>query len=222
MKIKYIIAKFLYTIPYLRKKYLKAIIEIDVKYNKDGVEARMARSIAYHYYNTKIGDWCNGVNTFGLFNKVKAPVEIGNYSVIAENSVYWGANHPLNNISCSAVFFDKRICGKDKGKIDKSYLNIGHDVWVGTNVVITANCHIIGNGAIIGAGSIVTKDVEPYSIVAGNPATILRYRFSENEIMMLEDSKWWKLSPKELMKFEDNFSNPTDFFLKVKEYYDNK
>jgi acetyltransferase-like isoleucine patch superfamily enzyme len=58
--------------------------------------------------------------------------------------------------------------------LDRPKLYIGHDVWIGANVIILPGCYKIGNGAIIGAGSIVTKDVPPYAIVAGNPSRLIK------------------------------------------------
>lgn len=66
-------------------------------------------------------------------------------------------------------------------------------------MTITCGCHKIGRGAIIGAGSIVTKDVAPYTIVAGNPAKVIRKRFDEERIQQLELSKWWEKSPENLI-----------------------
>lgn len=68
---------------------------------------------------------------------------------------------------------------------------IGNDVWIGTRTMLIGGIHV-GDGAIIGAGSIVTKDVPPYAVVAGNPARIIRYRFDEDKIQKLEKIKWWE------------------------------
>lgn len=69
---------------------------------------------------------------------------------------------------------------------------IGNDVWIGSNAVVMAGL-TIGDGAVIGAGSVVTKDVPPYAIVAGNPAKILRYRFSPEIVQKLIETHWWDL-----------------------------
>jgi acetyltransferase-like isoleucine patch superfamily enzyme len=74
---------------------------------------------------------------------------------------------------------------------------IGHDVWVGANAVIKKGVSV-SNGAIIGASSVVTKDVPPYAIVVGNPARIINYRFSEEEVKWLLDLKWWDFSRDQL------------------------
>jgi virginiamycin A acetyltransferase len=67
---------------------------------------------------------------------------------------------------------------------------IGNDVWIGQNATILPGVHI-GDGAIIGANSVVGKDVEPYTIVVGNPAKILRKRFDDELIDLLLEFKWW-------------------------------
>ena len=81
---------------------------------------------------------------------------------------------------------------------------IEDDVWIGLNAIITCGCKRIGRGAIIGAGSIVTKDVEPYTIVGGSPAKVIRKRFDEERIKKLEVSRWWEKTPEQLIvEFED-------------------
>ncbi|MGH6742704.1 MAG: CatB-related O-acetyltransferase [Bradyrhizobium sp.] len=75
-------------------------------------------------------------------------------------------------------------------------VSVGNDVWIGNNVnIIGAR---IGDGAVVAAGSVVTKDVPPYAVVAGVPATIKRYRFSDKTIERFLASKWWELELEEL------------------------
>jgi len=69
---------------------------------------------------------------------------------------------------------------------------IGHDVWIGSNVVIIAGVRV-GHGAAIGAGAVSTKDVPPYAIMIGNPARILRFRFPHEICAALIESAWWDL-----------------------------
>ncbi|PWB82703.1 MAG: transferase [Methylocystaceae bacterium] len=76
-------------------------------------------------------------------------------------------------------------------------VNIGHDVWIGHGAFIRPGV-TIGNGAIIGAYAVVTRDVPPYAIVAGNPASIRRYRFPEELVARLNSSNWWSLAPWQL------------------------
>ena len=77
----------------------------------------------------------------------------------------------------------------------------------GVNAIITGKCEMIGNGAVIGAGAVVTKNVEPYSIVAGSPAKIIGYKFTPEERELLEKSKWFLKKPYEIanaIKYADN------------------
>ncbi|MBP0989570.1 MAG: CatB-related O-acetyltransferase, partial [Oscillospiraceae bacterium] len=74
---------------------------------------------------------------------------------------------------------------------------IGNDVWIGQNAVILPGVRI-GDGSIIGVNSVVGNDVEPYTIVAGNPARILRKRFDDELIELLLRFKWWDKSVEEI------------------------
>lgn len=67
---------------------------------------------------------------------------------------------------------------------------IGNDVWIGTEAIIMSGVKI-GDGAIIGSRAIVTKDVQPYTIVGGNPAKVIKRRFTDEEIKMLLEIRWW-------------------------------
>ena len=67
---------------------------------------------------------------------------------------------------------------------------IGNDVWIGSEAIILPGI-TIGDGAIIGTRALITKDVEPYTIVGGNPAKVIRKRFSDDKIAMLLEMKWW-------------------------------
>jgi len=74
---------------------------------------------------------------------------------------------------------------------------IGNDVWVGYGATILAGV-TIGDGAVVGAGSVVTRDVEAYAIVAGNPARLIRHRFDEDTVRLLQRLAWWEWPDEEL------------------------
>lgn len=96
---------------------------------------------------------------------------------------------------------------------DGYYCKIGNDVWIGSNVLIKGGV-TIGDGAVVGMGSIVTKDVPPYAVVAGNPAKIIKYRCNDEQIKALLRIKWWDW-PIELIKERKNdFANIDDFIKK--------
>lgn len=74
---------------------------------------------------------------------------------------------------------------------------IGNDVWIGQNVTILPGVHI-GDGVIIGANSVVGSNVEPYTIIAGNPAKEIRKRFDDELIEIMKKLKWWNKSIEEI------------------------
>jgi len=84
---------------------------------------------------------------------------------------------------------------------------IGNDVWVGHRAMIMSGV-TIGDGAVVGAGSVVTKDVKPYEVVAGNPASHIRFRFSEDVIKRLLKVAWWDWHPKTVAKHTGLLCSP--------------
>lgn len=140
--------------------------------------------------------------------------KIGAFCSIANNVVIGGAMHPAEWVSTSQVFYEGRDSVKRKFSIHKRNPDkttvIEPDVWIGQNAVIK-QVVIIGVGAIIGMGSVVTKNVEPYTIVAGNPAKNIRKRFDDNIIEKLIESRWWEFSDKKLFSLDKYITNPSDF-----------
>lgn len=120
--------------------------------------------------------------------------ELGKYCSISWNVTIGATQHPFDRISTHAFSYIKRFGFVEEDKRFVSKTIVGNDVWFGANSIVMPNLKI-GNGAIIGAGSIVTKNVPDYAIVAGVPAKIIRYRFSEKTIEKLLVLKWWHLSP---------------------------
>ncbi|MNK12055.1 Chloramphenicol acetyltransferase [compost metagenome] len=74
---------------------------------------------------------------------------------------------------------------------------VGNDVWIGAEAIVMPGVHI-GHGAVIGTRAVIAKDVEPYTVVAGNPARLIRNRFNETETMMLLEMRWWDWSDEHL------------------------
>ena len=148
-----------------------------------------------------------GLYTYGCFrpdfNFGGNKISIGRYCSFASGVRFLGANHPIERFSSSAIFYNKAL-GYNVKDVLRHNLVIEDDVWIGLNAIITCGCKRIGRGAIIGAGSIVTKDVEPYTIVGGSPAKVIRKRFDEERIKKLEASRWWEKTPEQLIvEFED-------------------
>ncbi len=145
--------------------------------------------------------------------------DIGAFCSIANHVVIGGGKHPMEWVSMSPVFYEGRCSLKVKFSKHKreaiKRAKIGHDVWIGERALIKQGV-AIGNGAVIGMGSVVTKDVEPYTIVAGCPARVIRKRFDDKVIDILEETKWWEFGDEELKQYSKYFANPDDFIGKVK------
>jgi len=89
---------------------------------------------------------------------------------------------------------------------------IGNDVFIGDSVLIVGNVRI-GDGAVIAAGSVVVKDVEPFCVVGGNPAKIIKKRFSEEQITRIQNIQWWN-KDEEWLKYHCSYMNDVNSFLK--------
>lgn len=136
-----------------------------------------------------------GMYSYGCFDiwRMPGPIKVGRYCSIASSVRSAPINHPTETITTHPALFEKKfgVVAQDIAYDDP--LVIGDDVWIGHNAMILPGCRSIGRGAIIGAGSVVTRDVAPYSIVAGNPAKEIRKRFDPELIAALEQSRWWEL-----------------------------
>ncbi len=109
--------------------------------------------------------------------------EIGRFCSIGRRCSIGAAKHDVSAFTTHPIGAGPTFVGGPRTVI-------GNDVWIGDNVVIVAGVSI-GDGACIGAGAIVTKDVEPYAIMGGVPAKLLRWRFKPEVSRDLIASKWW-------------------------------
>jgi virginiamycin A acetyltransferase len=144
------------------------------------------------YSKYSIGKFSYGNPTI-IFPYGKSTLKIGKFCSIAsgtvilleegEHRVDWITTYPLNA-------FLKNLRHLSGHRITKGDVIIGNDVWIGEKSFILSRVKI-GDGAVIGACSVVTKDVPPYAIVAGNPAKIIRMRYDDETIEKLLKIKWW-------------------------------
>ena len=145
---------------------------------------------------------------------------IGSFCSISDRVVIGGSEHPMHFLSTSPVFLSHRDSVKMKFArheyVNKPYTQIGHDVWIGNGAKIKAGV-TIGSGAVIGMGSVVTKDIPPYSIFAGNPAIEVRKRFSDTLIERLEKSEWWGLPEDKLIELGKYADDPIHFLAELEQ-----
>ncbi|MFD9362085.1 DapH/DapD/GlmU-related protein [Priestia megaterium] len=159
-------------------------------------EVRVGKDV-YIGDNVKINDFTY-VNKGTYINNAN----IGKYCSVSYNCFIGLNEHPIDFVSTSPSIYLKRDL-KTKKNYRKEEVNkviIENDVWIGANAIIKQGIKV-GNGAVVGAGAVVTKDVEPYAIVVGNPAKLLKYRECK------KDFSWWELDEEDLNQYIDNYYN---------------
>lgn len=138
---------------------------------------------------------------------------IGRYCSIGESVQLGRGNHPMTWLSTSPVFYQRNLFesgGSFRWAPDLEtyepelhdtaplpfvqHVEIGNDVWIGHGAFILPGIKV-GDGAVVAAMSVVTKDVPPYSVVAGNPAVVKKYRFPQEIRERLQLCQWWRLAP---------------------------
>lgn len=122
---------------------------------------------------------------------------IGNYCSIGSGAIFMMAGnqgHRTDWISTFPFHFQANIFKKSKNPYKKlGNTIVGHDVWIGSEAMIMAGV-TIGSGAVIASRAVVTKNVEPYAVIGGNPAEVIKYRFSDDKIKKLLTLTWWDWS----------------------------
>jgi hypothetical protein len=136
---------------------------------------------------------------------------IGKFCSIAAMTRINPGNHPMQR--ATQAHFTYRSSAYFPGEADEAeffewrrqhHVHIGHDVWIGHGAIVLPGRNV-GTGAVIAAGAIVTKDVPAYTIVGGNPARIIRRRFTENVAERLANLAWWNWDRGQLRKALPDF-----------------
>lgn len=192
----------------------------------------------YINLETKLNRVVNGVEigkyTYGYEkHSFKGSIlkKIGSYCSINESVRIGEVNHPLTYITTHPILYtaENVMLGYEgvPGFLNKEQvidvysietnrgIYIENDVWIGANAVILPNV-TIHNGAVIAAGAVVTKDVPPYAIVGGVPAKVIRYRFNEEEIEILQKVEWWNWSEEKIKENISLLKNPQLLFEKYR------
>ncbi len=202
-KINYYISKF------IKKLHIPAIKNSKIHKTSKIASASHIVDTTINKY-TYVGNNCTVVDT-----------EIGSFCSIADNVTIGGASHPVHWVSTSPVFHMGRNILKKNFSNHAFQTNsltiIKNDIWIGSNCLIKSGI-TIENGAIIGMGSVLTKNVGPYEIWAGNPAKIIKKRFDDTTIENLLKIKWWGLDDNNITRISSSMHKTSKFI----EQYKNK
>lgn len=138
--------------------------------------------------NVLINESCviGNYNYFGA-NASAGKTRIGNYCSIAPNVTIGPGDHQPTNVSTCVRVMEKAGVHVD---LERDECVIGNDVWIGANVVVLRGVHV-GDGAVLAAGAIVNKDIPPYAVAGGVPAKVIKYRFNEDVIRLIQKSEWF-------------------------------
>lgn len=154
---------------------------------------------------------------------------VGKFCSIGVDVLFISGTHPINLVSTHPSFYSIKnqalfsfVKSNKEDETKKITYNgklwnivVENDVWIGSRAVINPGIRI-GNGAIILANSVVTKNVEPYQIVGGVPAKVIKFRHNKSEIDLLLKSRWWDKSFEEIKSASDFFNNPGKFIEAIK------
>jgi len=183
-------------------------------------------------HNVELGEYTE-VGIYNVFENIKLDdfsytgqfctlqnVEIGKFSNIASMVRIGPTDHPMDRPTMHHFTYRRMKYGFAETDDELFYqwraeqvAYIGHDTWIGHGAIIMPNVRI-GNGAVVGSGAVVTKDVDPYTIVVGVPAKPIRQRFAEDTVRKLEEIKWWDWSYETIKERLD------DFYLPINEFTD--
>lgn len=186
-------------------------IKLDLQEHGFGEENYLAFTDAANrdieYRNMKIG---KGSSSYDVLLDWSIYVEsIGRYSSI-NHTAQVVFDHNRSNLTTINMRFSPPPV--------RERMTIGHDVWIGANAVINASkTRHIGDGAIIGTGAVVISDVPPYAVMAGVPAKVKKYRFTREEIDILQRVQWWNWDDETMYKNRMCFSDTHMFFERFKD-----
>jgi acetyltransferase-like isoleucine patch superfamily enzyme len=190
--------KFIAKIPILRsliRDYEKVLFQR--KWRKQNSHNKTVAGNIFPIEIVSVGKMSYGLLNILSYSPSNERLQIGNFVSIAPNVLFvLGGNHHINTIT-NFPLYSELISPNFSDAESKGPIIVNDEVWIGTNAMILSGV-IIGKGAIIAAGSVVTKNVPPYAIFGGNPAHLIRYRFSAEIIDILTPFRLADLSEEQI------------------------
>lgn len=177
----------------LKKKFEKEcqFLNFRIKWKKNNKHNKIIPMNYFPLGLVKVGKESYGPLNIFYWDETKESLEIGNFVSIATNVKFiLGGNHEINTFTTYP--FKVKYFQEKKEALTKGKIKVKDDVWIGLDTIILSGV-TINQGAIVAAGSVVTKDVPPYSIVGGNPAKIIKYRYSKQLIDEMLKIDWSKI-----------------------------
>ena len=203
------LSKLLYKLyAFKKRKFRDIILCLIERLEKGQMRSKTLRRIFLDYHGIEVGMYSYG----GCFDPalIRAKTKIGRYCSFAGGVCRFNGNHPMEFRSMHPFFYSPDFGYVQKELVHRSELVIGNDVWVGQNAILLPSVNRIGDGAVIGAGAVVTRDVPDFAVVAGNPARVIKYRFSKETQLKIKVSKWWDKDIEELRQHIDEFTYPQE------------
>lgn len=173
--------------------------------------------------HSKPGPNVVALSSLGYMSYTNSPavrIKTGAYCSIAPGSAVMGDAHPIDRVTTHPLTYGKfyQEAARKLGAVSMNMVSpfqgrpapviLGDDVWIGGNVTFAGGVRI-GTGAVVAARSVVTKDIPPYAIAGGVPARILRYRFPDDVITALQETRWWDYQLNDIAQFD--FNDPMTF-----------
>jgi|LakMenEpi03Aug12_release.lakeMendotaPanAssembly.Ray.scaffolds.fasta_scaffold335861_2 acetyltransferase-like isoleucine patch superfamily enzyme len=197
-----------------RKKFPTCAIHKSVAICRESYLGKhVALFTSVHVLNSNIGRFSYVQSDSEIVNS-----DIGPFCSISKSVLIGAVDHPTHEVSTSPIFYDNSqplplfLTQRRSQESNGPRTQVGADTWIGANCIIRSGVKI-GVGAVIGASSVITRDVDPYSIVVGSPGREIGKRFEQSVMSQLISSRWWDLDERYLLKLSPFFNSP-EVFLK--------